>query len=207
MSFTVDVNDREIVNIFKTFPKVANSEMNRGYRRVISRFASGVVLPTVRAHYRLGPASKAVKVGNTKRAQPAIPKTLKRSGFRATLARLSSLDGKTAVVYSGSPLHMIREEGGTIRPKKGKYLIIRDQRSFAGKTKRASRARSRWAAKGSGYQHPVIARLRRVDQPPVYGLESKWASFESQASGLLEGALARIVERAERILDRGHTIR
>lgn len=205
-SLDVQVNDREVLRAMRQIPKVANQEMNRAYKRVVSSFAKDIT-PQVKAHFKLTPRSKAKKVHKKGKNRPSIPRDLQRRGYRAALFGSKRLQGKGAVIYSSSPLQVIREEGGVIRPKKGKYLFIRGKKGFTGRGKRDTANRKAQIARTGGrYRFPIVALVKRVVQPPVLGLSAAWSGYEGRAAALISGGLDRIVNRADKIIASGKSI-
>jgi hypothetical protein len=224
---SVTYEDRAVRALFKEFPKIANQECNKYYKKVISEFAKEFTKRRLRRP--IFDVKRKLKKKPTPKGQPPIPAKARAAGLKGVMGGINKIDKKWARFYTGNPLLLIREKGGTIRPDplttsggKKRYLTIREtktfkyrgkkrgQRAFRG-TKAGLAARERWVSRyQSKIRHPVwkagarpiVAKKEFVKVRAILGLVKLWKAFGSRAKKIVEKIPTEIARRAQLKLER-----
>lgn len=179
MANEVTIDDRQARALFREFPKIANAEINKGYRSVASDFMGDF---SKTALSRAG-VYRVRRKGNVKpppRGQPRLPKKARLAGFKATIGGTNRLDRKSLSIRTRNPLLLIREEGGVIVPRRKEYLT----------------PKFRKRGRGGGL---TFRKVRSITVRPVLRFESTWRSKSPPiVKRRLQKSISETVRRAER---------
>jgi hypothetical protein len=217
---SVTYEDKAVRALFKEFPKIANQECNKYYKKVISEFAKEFTKRRLKRP--IFNVKRKLKKKPTPKGQPPIPAKAKAAGFKGVMGGINKIDKKWARFYTGNPLLLIREYGGTIVPKKHDWLYIREtttfkhrgakrgRRAFRG-TKPGLAARERWVSRyqskirHAGYRaaaRPIVAKVKSVRFGKILGLQRLWKAFRSRMDKILEKIPTEVARRAQLKLER-----
>ena len=202
----VTVHDSHVKALFREFPKIANAEVNRGYNRTVVAFMAEFT--RTRLVKGIFDPRRKVRLKKPPKGQPVIAAKARKAGFVARLYGEQKLAGKHVRAYTGSPLLLVREHGGIIRPKKKDYLYIRgDEKRAFGRSAKGKARQARWEAwrsqqKWSRWKKPIVAKVKQVGPFPRLGFYSAWRQFQTKIAERMDGVVKQIVRRAELQLKR-----
>jgi len=194
-----EIKDKALLAMLRESPKIFNQNVNRAFQRIGGGFMKDFAgSRLVRGIYQVRRKGATRRTG---RGQPAIPKKARLAGFKAVITGRQSLQKKRLVIRTRNPALTIRESGGTIRPKRSGYLIIRGDPKGRGAARRKERSRARQIERFGRvrYDKIVLRKVRQVRVRAVLGFVSTWRGYLPRAHLIfrdaLKGAVNRIAKR------------
>ena len=208
-TLSITIDDRALRGLFNAFPRIANSEVNRGYKQVAAGFMKDFTKKRlVKGVFHV----KRKGVFKSPKGQPVIPVKARKAGFIAKLGGRERLRGKWVEIRNSSPLITIREKGGVITPKPGKkwlYIHSDPGSKYAFGKKRKGKlgggaAHYKWKqGKAQAFNsRPITAKMKKVGPFPRLGFKAAWSAYRSRLPTHYDKIEKRIVGTAQRFLDR-----
>ncbi len=210
LSVTVDYS--ALKHLFEYMPRVSNSEMNRGYKKIVADWTK------VFSKNRLRKPIMVVRrkgTFNSPKGQPVIPKKMRKVGFIALLKGRERIQGKSVEVRNSSKLITGREKGEPIVAKPGKWLYIHSKAGSKyafGKKSRKGRlgggaAQFKWQKKQKNYhgkrgKYPITAKMKRVGPFPLLGFRASWKSYKPHLPRHYDKIVDRIIGRVQYFIDK-----
>lgn len=188
---TLTIDDSQFKALLKVTPGELNREFNRGFGLTMGAF--------MRRFDKQAFGKGKIKIrrsGAFKKRKGGIfiPKRSRKFGFTGRVHGRKRLEGKVAEVKNRSPHADAHEYGATIRPKRGRYLII----PVAG-SNRNSVARARRAGvdipRG---QKPRFIKVRRVKIKARLGFHKTFRRFRPEAIRRFNVSVKRAIAASQR---------
>jgi hypothetical protein len=205
-AFSAFVDDREVLQLLADrFPKVTNRELNRACGRTGKEFVKGFAARSlVRGIFQVR------RRASGKASGLAIPAKARAAGISAGVIGPKKIEGKGLRISTSNPLLVIRELGGTIRPKDAVgLLIIRGEFLGRGAAGRKARFFTRQEAQPGSrrFKRPVARRVRKVEVPPILRFRAQWDEFQPRLRALFNDGMARAVASVIRVRQAGLALR
>jgi hypothetical protein len=189
------VETKAVQRLFYDMPKILNQQMNRTFPQSATAFLKHFSKTRlVRGVYDVKRKSKKKKK-RTPTGQVSVPAKARLAGFAASVRGRQDLDHKEFRVRTSNPLLLIRERGGTIRPRRGQWLYIRGKFTGRGAVARRKAFAEQQRAAGSKYSRPIVARVRQVVVPAVLGFYKAWRRWRPEFRVKLREGLQAAVRR------------
>lgn len=159
-----------------------NASYNRSLRRTMSAFSRDFAnkkLTGADAAYRVRRRGGSKNLGGNR---IPIAKKAKTAGFKATIEKPNTIKGKTVMMRTRNPALVLRERGGVITPRRGKYLAVKI-RTAKGRARLNRRFK---ATRGRATRRlPFPVNVRRVRIEAKLGLLKHFAGYIGKTMTIL----------------------
>ena len=214
-SLSVTIDDKALQGMFREFPKIANSEMNRTYRQVASTFMKEFTSRRLRKGV-LNIERKGEKF-KSRKGQPTLPRKALAAGFVATLFGKESLKAKGVKIKNSNPLVLLREGDTpakrTVKAKNKPWLYVRIDPKEAFKNEKGRHTKvtklkwQKWKNKqakykGTGGKRVIVAKVKKIGPFPHLGFRKAWRAYKSKLPAHWRKAEDNVIRRAQLKLDR-----
>lgn len=186
MFVVVDILDQEAREVIRQAPRTFNAEFNRSLPRTLGEFMRSFTRTSLRGKGGIRVRRRVNRVSS--RGGPVIPAAARAIGFRGVLRRRGQLQGKEAAVRTTSPLAIIFEKGGVIRPRRGRFLTIQVDNVSAARRAGVRIRRGR---------RPRFIRVRSVRIRPRLRFFAQWRAFVPRARSRLFDSFKRARDRTQ----------
>lgn len=167
-------------------PKAFNSAFNRGFSSTMGAFTRKFARERLR---KGGVQVRRRTSGGGRSAGVFVPRKMKALGFKGVLSGRKKLQRKFAEVRTRNPVAIAHEEGATIRPRRGNFLVI--------PVRNVSAARRAGVSIPRG-SRPAFLRVRQVRLKARLQFLATFRRFQPEAIRRLNQALQRGAESAIR---------
>lgn len=171
-------------------PRAFNAEFNRSFARAAGDFYRTFT----RERLRKGGIQVRRRIAKKGSGGVSIPAKARALGFRGVVVGRDAIHRKAALMSNSNPVAIIHEEGGTIRPRRKRFLFVR-VRSVAA-LRRAGVPVKRGA-------RPKVIKARSVTIRPRLGFIATWNAFLPQVRERMARSLRAAADRAVMLAKRG----